>query len=320
MEFGKVDDPGKIDFSLPPDDPLTDELFSRLVPGNQQPLRVYVGGTNWGTKDWVGTLYPKKTKEKDFLAHYTRQFNTIELNTLFYNLQSKSVIEKWALTAGDNFLFCPKFLNTISHTRQLENVRPETDAFIDHMQYFGTKLGPSFLQLSDSFVPERATVLQQYVRQLPRDFRVCVELRHEDWFGTGGYAQAPGGRNPARTVAVRDTRQLLTDLGIGSVITDTSGRRDVLHMTLTAPFAFIRFVGNNGHPTDFARLDEWALRLKRWIDKGLREIYFFIHSHHELHSPELARYAVERFNRVCGTRLAPPVLSNGGQPENLSLF
>jgi hypothetical protein len=91
-------------------------------------------------------------------------------------------------------------------------------------------------------------------------------------------------------------------------------------MKLTAPRAFIRFVANNNHPTDRQRLDAWALRLRHWISKGLREVYFFVHSHNELHSPELAHYAIGRFNAECGAGLRLPQLANGGQPENLSLF
>ena len=310
MEFGKVSDAGNINFSMPDDDPSTDALFSRLIP-DDQPVKIYVGGTNWGTKGWVGGLYPRKTKEKDFLAHYTRQFNTIELNALFYNVQPGEVIERWASVAGEQFRFCPKFSNTISHTLQLENAQRDTDLFIRQVEHFGKRLGPSFLQLSDRYGPDRAARLQHYLRQIPADFRFCLELRHEDWFRTGGM---PGAG------AVQDTWELLRSLGIGAVITDTSGRRDVLHMILTAPLAFIRFVGNNLHPTDFTRIDAWAVRLKNWIGKGLREIYFFIHSHDELHSPELAHYAVERFNQVCGVGLRLPQLLNGGEPENLSLF
>lgn len=302
MDFGKLDDISSVDFSLPPDHRITDELFARLGDQPKGPLNIYVGCAKWGRKDWIGKLYPKGTKEKDFLEHYVRHFNSIELNALFYNLQPKSIIQKWASLAGGHFRFCPKFTDVISHRQQLENADRETGLFIDHMLQFGQKLGPAFLQLSDRFAPNRLDILQQYVRALPRDFKTCVELRHEDWFG--------------ETEAAREINSLFRELGIGTVITDTSGRRDCLHMKLTAPFAFIRFVGNNLHPSDFVRIASWADRIKTWIDKGLREIYFFIHSHEELHAPELCRYAVEQFNKKCGAALKPVQLLN----KNLELF
>ena len=90
---------------------------------------------------------------------------------LFYNLQPKKVIERWASLAGDDFRFCPKFSNSISHIRQLKNVERETDRYIEHMMSFGEKLGPAFLQLSDRFGTNRADVVENYVKSLPRRFQ-----------------------------------------------------------------------------------------------------------------------------------------------------
>ncbi|MBL7735728.1 MAG: DUF72 domain-containing protein [Chitinophagaceae bacterium] len=297
MDFGKVATLNGIDFVLPPDHGLTDQMFTKLKPAGKPP-DVYIGCAKWGREDWIGLLYPKGTKSKDFLSHYVKSFNTIELNTLFYHLQPKKVIEGWAATAGDDFRFCPKFSNTISHVHQLKNAGGDTDRFIDHMQSFGNKLGRSFLQLSESFDTGRAGIIMDYLASLPRDFQACLELRHPHWF-----------RDDPAVSALFD---LLVQLGIGTVITDTPGRRDCLHMKLTAPVAFIRFVGASLHPTDYTRIDSWAERIAQWIEKGLREVYFFIHQPEEKHSPRLCRYAIETFNKKCGIRLKAPRLLDEG--------
>ena len=313
MQFGKTDQIEQIDFTLPPDDALTDKMFAGLKTDASAPVELYVGSTRWGNKNWVGKLYPKGTKEKDFLAQYVRQFNCIELNTLFYSLQSKEIIARWASLTDGHFRFCPKFSNSITHLQQLKNAEEDTDLFIDHVRSFGASLGPCFLQLSEGFAPSRAGILQDYARQLPRDLSTCIELRQEDWFAP---AVSTGG-----TAGAMHVWETFLDLGIGTVITDTSGRRDVLHMKLTAPVAFIRFVGNNLHPTDFPRIDAWADRIKTWIGKGLREIYFFVHTSDEENTPELAKYAVEQFNKKCGLNLKPPqILRGGGAATELSLF
>jgi uncharacterized protein YecE (DUF72 family) len=305
MEFGRVQKVDHIIFSLPPDPVMTERVLGS-TRDRDVPLRCYVGGTGWGQTKWLGKVYPRGTKPKDFLGHYVRQFNSIELNALWYNLQPKSVIERWAALAGPAFRFCPKFSNTISHERLLEGVDRDTELFIDHMRCFGGTLGPAFLQLPESFGPSRAAVLHSFLRGLPRDFQTCVELRHEGWFGTA---------------AVRETWELMASLGIGAVITDTPGRRDVLHMRLTAPVAFIRFVGNNYHPKDLRRIEEWGERLLSWIDRGLREVYFFVHDSGELFSPELCAYAVEVFNRRFGAGLKPPQLIGEEPPaKELTLF
>jgi uncharacterized protein YecE (DUF72 family) len=308
MDFGKVQHIDNIDLSLPPDDPVTDRLWTLLRPAADRRMRVHVGGTEWGRASWVGRVYPRETKQRDFLTQYGRQFSTVELNTLFYGLQPPATIQRWSSMTPDGFRFCPKFLETISHKQQLVNAGGDTTQFIEAVRQFGSKLGPSFLQLSESFGPDRAAVLQNYVRTLPRDFLVCVELRHPDWFG------------PSVSPAVGQTMALFQELGVGTVITDVAGRRDVLHMRLTAPVAFVRFVSNGLHPLDYVRADAWTERLATWAARGLQEVYFFVHSPAEQTSPEMMAYVIGRFNEKLGAGLHPPNLANGGQPESMSLF
>ena len=70
-------------------------------------------------------------------------------------------------------------------------------------------------------------------------------------------------------------------------------------MYLTTPKAFIRFVGNSLHQSDFTRCDDWVKRIKYWLKNGLEELYFFMHMHHEENSPELVIYFIEKLNREC---------------------
>ena len=98
----------------------------------------------------------------------------------------------------------------------------------------------------------------------------------------------------------------LRELNVGAIITDTAGRRDVAHMHLTIPKIFIRFVGNSLHPTDYTRIDDWANRIKYWLDNGLKEVYFFMHMHDEAKSPELALYLIDKLEAVCGIKVKKP--------------
>jgi len=315
MEFGKVQSIDNIDFTLPPDDPVTLRLWEQRAGVPKQPFRVRVGGTEWGRASWLGRVYPKGTKSKDFLTFYAKQFSTVEGNTLYYGLQPPATIERWASMTGDDFRFCPKFLETISHKQQLVNVAADTAAFIQSVRHFGPRLGPAFLQLSENFGPDRAEVLQNYVRSLPRDFRACVELRQPDWFRPSTSPPVGPFGSP-----VTETFKLFRELGVGTVMTDVAGRRDVLHMRLTAPVAFIRFVSNGLHRLDYLRADAWADRLAAWAAKGLEEVYFFVHSAEEQTSPEMMTYVINRFNERLGAGLIVPNLANGGQAETLSLF
>ena len=74
MEFGKVSEEELdfIDFTLP-SEPLDNDVILRSTKNSKTDF--YIGCAKWGRKDWIGKLYPKGTKEKDFLEYYAKLFN-----------------------------------------------------------------------------------------------------------------------------------------------------------------------------------------------------------------------------------------------------
>ena len=79
MEFGKVpaEELDTIDFSLPKE-PVTNKLI--LTGKKVKHPEIYIGCAKWGRKEWIGKIYPKGTKEINFLDHYVKHYNSIELN------------------------------------------------------------------------------------------------------------------------------------------------------------------------------------------------------------------------------------------------
>lgn len=298
MEFGRVkpEELAAVDFTLPPDPELT--INTLKAAKSNEPLQVHVGCAKWGRKEWVGQIYPLKTKEAVFLDEYVKHFDCIELNATFYNVYGPDTIAKWKAKAdsNSNFKFCPKFSQSISHIRRLKNAEDITTSYYEGIMAFGEKLGPLFLQLSDNYTPKSFPELKAYLEQLPKDVPVFVELRHKEWFSIP--------ENSEKIFA------MLRDLNMGAVITDASGRRDVVHMNLPTPHAFIRFVGNgliNGnYDSDKARLHEWVIRIKQWQQKGLKSVWFFMHQHDERYSPVLADYVTDGLNKALGTQILRP--------------
>jgi uncharacterized protein YecE (DUF72 family) len=296
MDFGKAENLRKVDFTLPPDDKITVDLLKALKKKKKKKPEIYIGCAKWGRTDWVGKLYPKGTKERDFLEHYVQHFNCIELNAMFYRLFPVTTVEKWAETAPKGFRFCPKYSRVITQLKRLNNVDRQTHQFIETVSAFGDKLGTSFMTLDERYSTKFYERLHDYLRKLPRDFNTALELRNIEW--------------TEESTIVVETYELMRELGITSVITDTAGRRDMLHMKLTTPECFIRYVGNSLHKSDFRRIDDWVERLGEWLDSGLQRIYFFIHQHDELYSPELSKYMIDKLNDRCGLKLHAPKLLN----------
>ncbi len=207
-------------------------------------------------------------------------------------MPTKSQTSGWKSKVDDNFMFCPKFTNTITHIRRLKNTDELVDRFLEGINGFKESLGPIFLMPHPGMGPKTAETIDSFITALPDDVDLFVELRHEEWFSD--------------TEAFQNIFNVFEKHQAGSIITDASGRRDCVHMRLTTPEAFIRFVGNGLHPTDYTRIDDWVLRIKQWMAAGIHKVYFFMHQHEELHSPELCRYLIQELNKHCGTAIPEP--------------
>ncbi|MBC8052573.1 MAG: DUF72 domain-containing protein [Sphingobacteriaceae bacterium] len=305
MDFGKIPETqlGAVNFTLPADTGLTKSVLQ--ASSKPEVPEIYIGCAKWGRKEWVGLIYPPKTKEAKFLDEYVKHFNSIELNAVFYQMPKAEQIRAWkekAAAERKDFKFFPKISRTISHIRRLKNAEDDTSRYLESISEFGEYLGPCFLQLSDNFGPKNFEVLKDYLEHLPDDFHLFVEVRHQEWYSDAG--------------ARKDFFDLLHQVKKGSIITDASGRRDCVHMELPTPEAFIRFVGNGLHPTDYSRIDAWIDRLADWTKQGLLSIYFFLHQHDEKDTPILADYTIKKLNERLGTNLPPPSFI----PKSDSLF
>ena len=292
MEFGRVPETAlnSIDFSLPAE-PAFNKKIIRGKPVKKP--KVYFGCAKWGRTEWVGKIYPPKTKEKDFLQHYVQHYNCIELNATHYKIYGEPGIRKWAEKAkGKDFLFCPKMYKGLTHRGKLDGRHPLLNEFFRGIVAFEKHLGPVFVQVSDTFSTKRKQELFDFLLALPKDLQFFLEVRHPDWFG--------------KEKEREDMFEFLKTNNMGAVITDTAGRRDCAHMHLTIPKAFIRYVGNSLHPTDYTRTDAWIERMKYWLDHGLQELYFFMHMHDEATSPELTIYLIDKMNAACGLNLIKP--------------
>ena len=301
MEFGRVEanELNTIDFSLPAEPAFNKKILSGKPAKHP---KVYLGCAKWGKLDWLGKIYPPNTKEKNFLQHYIEHYNCIELNATHYKIIGARGISKWKDKAkGKDFLFCPKMYQGVTHKGSLKGKEFLTREFLRGVQAFEEHLGPIFIQVSDTFSPNRKDDLFKFMLSLPKELQFFVEVRHPAWF--------------AKENVRKEFFEFLFENNIGAVITDTAGRRDCAHMHLTIPKAFIRYVGNSLHPSDYTRCDEWIKRMKYWLDHGLQELYFFMHMHDEATSPELTVYLVDKLNKECGLNLIKPKFIEDTPPK-----
>jgi len=291
MDFGKVAIGQLYHISLSlPDDPIGNAELLKTGRGNTE---FHVGLGSRGKKEWLGSLYPIGTKEKDYLHYYGQSFNSIEVGSTFYKVPSEGDIVRWENQVPKDFLFCPKFPQKITHISRLRGGVMDTDQFLAGLEGFSEKLGPIFLMPNPTMGIGELPTIMRFIENIPSKFKLFLELRHPSFFENGLPDQL--------IFFMREKKR-------GMVITDSAGRRDAVHMQLTVPEVYVRFNGYQLHESDYSRIDQWVKRIKGWMDQGLEKCYFFIHQDPGLYGPKLVAYLIEQLNEHCGTDLREPIL------------
>jgi uncharacterized protein YecE (DUF72 family) len=289
VEFGKLASVDKVQWNTPQQDPLTKKFLDEQK--TLASTKFYLGAPAWGRKEWVGRLYPEKTPASDFLFHYARNFNCIELNTTHYRIPTFEMVKNWIAKVPEGFLFCPKFPQLISHDSGGLQDQKTLDLWIQTLAEFDAHLGPCWIQLPPHFSYKDKAELFYFLQKWPADLQLALEFRHPTWFKDG--------------VILPALVEYLQRRKIGLVITDVAGRRDVLHGSISAPFTILRFIGNDLHPSDYTRMQSWAVQIREWQSYGLAKIFFMVHEPDDIKTPEMADFAVNELNQVCNARLLP---------------
>ena len=259
MKFGAVSDISTVDFSLPHDHSETTELLSKFAQ-RTSPLSYQVGFAKWDPKYLQG-LYPKGVGTKQ-LEYYSNHINCIEMNAfLLPHIPLPKMFKNGINRSAEDFTFCPKLPQVITQYRRLKKLRRTNNQISYFHQPFWFKTRPVFYPDAPkvSTQPNLMTWHHLY-HAWPKDVSLALELRHTDWYNDPSIS--------------KELYSLLETNNITNIITDTAGRRDLMHMRLTNDTAFIRFTGIND-PTDYQRLDDWITRIQ-WVKMGCAVSFSFI--------------------------------------------
>jgi uncharacterized protein YecE (DUF72 family) len=69
---------------------------------------IYIGTSGWHYKHWKGLFYPAGMPQQDYLPHYLRYFQTVEVNNSFYRLPSYETFANWRVSVPEGFVFAVK--------------------------------------------------------------------------------------------------------------------------------------------------------------------------------------------------------------------
>jgi uncharacterized protein YecE (DUF72 family) len=230
--------------------------------------RIFAGTSGWAYKSWRGEFYPAELKPDGFLRYYAGELGAVEVNNTFYRMPQKSVLASWSEQTPPDFRFALKVSRRITHFARLRKVDEPLAFLLGNAAELGQRLGPLLLQLPPNFTAD-LPLLRDFLRALPRGFRLAFEPRHTSWL-------TPALGELFREVNVESTRVALCLLG-----QRPSAELEVL--ADAADFGYLRLREEAYSEHD---LDAWS----SWIDqRPWKEAYVFFKHEDAGSGPLLAK-------------------------------
>lgn len=184
----------------------------------------YIGTSGWSYEHWRERFYPRELKQTDWLGYYARHFETVEINSTFYRLPYKGAVIGWLKRTPPDFRFVIKGSRRITHSHKLRNIDEPLQVFLERISLMKEKILCILWQLPPS-IKFDFSLLEQFVSQLPSEFRYAVEFRDASWIQ-------------------ERTFDLLRQNNIAHCTISAPGLP--CNLTTTADFAYIRFHGISG--------------------------------------------------------------------------
>lgn len=115
-------------------------------------MKIHVGTSGFGYKEWKGKFYPERISPKEMLRFYSERLGAVEINNTFYRMPTEAVLASWGEQVPSDFVFAFKAPQVITHLKRVRNVGEETEyLFRTLSSILGRKLGPVLFQFPKSF-------------------------------------------------------------------------------------------------------------------------------------------------------------------------
>jgi uncharacterized protein YecE (DUF72 family) len=217
---------------------------------------IRIGTSGYHYKHWLGRYYPEGTKPNQMLAHYLRDFDTVELNNTFYQLPNESTFDNWRDSTPPGFLYAVKGSRFITHMIKLKDAQRGLTNFMPRAERLGEKLGPILWQLPPGW-KVNVERLEEFLSILPPQHRYTFELRNETWM-------------------TDEVLEVLRKYNAAFCIYELAGYHSPIE--ITADWTYIRLHGPTrfkyqGSYTD-KQMEQWAERIKGWSRK-MKAIYVY---------------------------------------------
>lgn len=166
-----------------------------------------IGTCSWKYDSWQGLIYPT-SNTLNHLLEYSKSFQTVEVDQWFWSLfqgnkvllPKRAVVEEYAASVPDNFVFAIKVPNAITLTHHY-NKKKDTplianpyflsikilEKFLDILSPLREKIGPLIFQFEYlnkqkiDGINDFLSKLSTFTKQLPSGYSYCIETRNPNF-------------------------------------------------------------------------------------------------------------------------------------------
>jgi len=144
--------------------------------------KIYIGTSGFLYEHWGGgVFYPRQLRQKDWLQHYCKYFDNVELNVTFYRLPTAEAFLGWYKKTPKNFTFAVKGSRFITHIKRIKDCKEPLKLFFSRAKNLKEKLGVVLWQLPPSFKAD-AKRLEKFLIDLKKyKYRHAFEFRNKTW-------------------------------------------------------------------------------------------------------------------------------------------
>lgn len=238
-----------------------------------------IGTSGWVYRHWKGIYYPEDIPQRDWFGHYSRDFDTVEINNTFYRLPKAETFEHWREVAPKKFLYTFKASRYITHVKRLLDPEDSLKKFLERALLAKECLGPILFQLPPRWEADPGR-LQNFLPVLPEILIKVFEFRNDSWH------QEP-------------VRKLLERYKVAFCIHDHHSIGKCPDW-VTADAVYLRFHGPaeaqySGSYSDEA-LQAQARRIVGWLKEGRRVFAYFNNDigGHAVHNALTLRSMIDR--------------------------
>jgi uncharacterized protein YecE (DUF72 family) len=231
---------------------------------------IWIGTSGWTYDGWRGPFYPVRVPKKDWLAWYSTQFQTTEINGSFYRTPSLEAVRAWRKQTPHDFLFAWKASKFITHWKRLSEKSDNSIALMEsRLKALGPKVGSVLFQLPPKWSANRER-LASFLTMLPRRYHYTFEFRDASWYE-------------------HSILDLLRDNDVSLCLSDHHDAP--APWEITARHVYVRGHGPGGRYKDNypeKTLQDWARQIKKWR-RQRRTVYCYFDNDQKSAAPKDAK-------------------------------